>query len=235
MLRRSRARRSTTRSFRALGSILPSFRARRSSERSSRARRLMLRRSRARRRPRAASGCVAKHCAVSGHIARRHGSLARATGKFRSERFLAPPGSLDWSPKVSGLAWTDTAYAALRRSIERAVPEGHNRNNVLERMAILDCARQKLGDTALASCDPAADPPDSVKEWKKMIEAASVDQGAYAKALAAILGGLVCSNAPDRIYVLRGCCGSIASVKPAPKCPRWRSASPAQDVPSRRR
>lgn len=37
-----------------------------------------------------------------------------------------------------------------------------------------------------------------------MIEAARVDQGAYAKALAAILGGLVCVNEPDRIYVLRG-------------------------------
>ena len=40
-----------------------------------------------------------------------------------------------------------------------------------------------------------------------MIEAAKVDQGAYAKALAAILGGLVCANDPDRIYVLRGLLG----------------------------
>jgi hypothetical protein len=37
-----------------------------------------------------------------------------------------------------------------------------------------------------------------------MIEAAKVDQGAYAKALAAILGDLDCSNEADRIYVLRG-------------------------------
>jgi hypothetical protein len=36
-----------------------------------------------------------------------------------------------------------------------------------------------------------------------MIEAAKVDQATYAKALAAILGGLVCSDEPDRIYVLR--------------------------------
>jgi hypothetical protein len=68
-------------------------------------------------------------------------------------------------------------------------------------MAILDCARK--GDN-LASCDPAADQPDTVKAWEKMIEAAKVDQGVYAKALTAILGGLVCANEPDRIYVLRG-------------------------------
>ena len=62
----------------------------------------------------------------------------------------------------------------------------------------------KWGQTVLASCDPSVEPPDAVKEWKKMIEAAEVDQGAYAKALAAILGDLVCSNEADRIYVLRG-------------------------------
>ncbi len=118
------------------------------------------------------------------------------------------------------LAWTDATYAELRRSIERAVPEGQDRDRALERVAILDCARQKVGDTALASCDPAADPPDTVKEWKKMIEAAKVDQGAYAKALAAILGGLVCSNEPDRIYVLRGLlCVRIASLETGAEMP----------------
>jgi Pentapeptide repeats (8 copies) len=116
---------------------------------------------------------------------------------------FAPPGSVDWSPKILGDAWTDATYAELRRSIERAVPEGQNRDRALERVAILDCAR-KGGD--LASCDPSAEPPNAVKEWRKMIEAASVDWAAYGKALATILGDLVCSNtlAPDRIYVLRG-------------------------------
>jgi hypothetical protein len=117
---------------------------------------------------------------------------------------FVPAGSPDWSPKVFGAAWTDAAYAALRHSIEQAVPEGQNRDRALEQVTILDCAQQKRGDTALGSCDPAADPPDTVNQWKKMIEAATVDQGVYAKALAAILGGLVCSNEPDRIYVLRG-------------------------------
>jgi hypothetical protein len=37
-----------------------------------------------------------------------------------------------------------------------------------------------------------------------MIEAANVDQAAYAKALVVILGDLVCANEADRIYVLRG-------------------------------
>jgi hypothetical protein len=136
---------------------------------------------------------------------------------------FVPAGSPDWSPEqVDWILfrplrqpWTDATYAALRQSIERVVSEGQNRNNILELLipvvqnrnkglegvAILDCARR--GDD-LASCDPVANPPDTVKAWKKMIEAATVDQGAYAKALAAILGGLVCSNEPDRIDVLRG-------------------------------
>ncbi len=137
---------------------------------------------------------------------------------------FVPAGSPDWSPKQVDWSassphrqpWTDATYAALRQLIDRVVPEGedrhndlleavipegHSRNNVLERVAILDCAG-KGGN--LAACDPAADPPDTVKAWKKMIEAANVDQGTYAKALAAILGGLVCTNEADRIYVLRG-------------------------------
>ena len=114
------------------------------------------------------------------------------------------------------MAWTDATYTALRQSIEQAVPEGEYRNDALERVAILDCARK--GDS-LASCDPAADPPDSVKEWKKMIEAASVDQGAYAKALAAILGDLVCSNEADRIYVLRGLLRSYRLLKAGAEMP----------------
>jgi hypothetical protein len=69
-------------------------------------------------------------------------------------------------------------------------------------VAILDCARR--GDT-LASCDASADPPEAVKKWQKMIEAASVDQVVYAKALGAILGDLVCSGEPDDgIAVLHG-------------------------------
>ncbi len=136
-----------------------------------------------------------------------------------AKNLFAPPGSPDWSPKVSRVAWTDATYAALRQSIEQAVPEGQNRNNVLERMAILDCARQKLGDTALASCDPSTEPPDSVKEWKKTIDAAKVDRATYAKALAEILGGLVCSNEPDRIYVLRGLLASGRLLKTVAEMP----------------
>jgi hypothetical protein len=75
------------------------------------------------------------------------------------------------------------------------------RNAALERVSILDCAQK--GDT-LASCDASADPPEAVKKWKKMIEAASVDQVIYAKALAAALGDLVCSNEPGGIEALRG-------------------------------
>jgi uncharacterized protein YjbI with pentapeptide repeats len=143
-------------------------------------------------------------------------ALWRAQLSHSVAKDLFVPVAPDWSPEhvdwsagaVDPRPWTDATYAELRRSIERAVPEGRNRDLALERVAILDCAQQKWGQkwgqTVLASCDPSVEPPDAVKEWKKMIEAARVDQGAYAKALAAILGDLVCSNEADRIYVLRG-------------------------------
>ncbi len=146
-------------------------------------------------------------------------ALWRARLSHLVEDLFAPPGSPDWSPKVFGVAWTDATYEALRQLIGRMVPEGQDRDEALKRVAILDCARQKLGDTALASCNPAAAPPDSVKEWKKMIEAASVDQGAYAKALAAILGDLVCADEADRIYVLRGLLSSERFVQTGTEMP----------------
>jgi hypothetical protein len=97
--------------------------------------------------------------------------------------------------------WTDANYALLRRSIERGVPEDERRNEALTRVSNLDCTR--TGDS-LASCDPSVTPPDAVQQWKKTLEGAIVDHNAYAKALASILGDLVCSGDPDVIYVLRG-------------------------------
>ena len=152
----------------------------------------------------AAPGRVARRCAAPGRVARRRGSLACATEQFRSERSLRPTGIPGLEPErlpesrgrmrpMPGCASRSSGRSRKVRTVTR--PSNGWRSSI---------ARGEVGDTALASCDPAADPPDTVKEWKKMIEAAKVDQGAYAKALAAILGGLVCSNEPDRIYVLRG-------------------------------
>ena len=123
---------------------------------------------------------------------------------------FAPTGSPDWRPYFGQSfpgtkepvrqAWTKETYAALQQSIERVLP-GEAHNDAFERVAILDCLPK---DNTLASCDPSAEPPDAVTQWKKMVQDASVDQGAYAKALSAILGGLVCTNDLDLIYVLRG-------------------------------
>jgi uncharacterized protein YjbI with pentapeptide repeats len=127
------------------------------------------------------------------------------------ENIFDAGGKINWSPiersfpaKLNdhGRPWTDATYAELRKSIERDVPQGKLRNLALDRVAILDCERRD-NDT-LASCDPSDALPDAVKQWKKTIEAASIDPNAYAKALTAILGDLVCSDKGDRIYVLRG-------------------------------
>jgi len=97
--------------------------------------------------------------------------------------------------------WTDASYTALSQSIAEKVPRGEIRAEALKRIAILHCARK--GDT-IATCSPSAEPPAAVKQWQERIQAASIDRAVYAKALAKILGDLVCSGEPDRIYVLRG-------------------------------
>jgi hypothetical protein len=99
------------------------------------------------------------------------------------------------------VCWTDATYAELRQSIEQEAAEGSLRAAALRRVAILDCGRRD--DDTLAPCDPSAAPPDTVQQWKKMIEAASIDRGCYAKVLTSILGDLICSDKADRIYVLR--------------------------------
>jgi uncharacterized protein YjbI with pentapeptide repeats len=98
--------------------------------------------------------------------------------------------------------WTDATYAELRQSIEREVPAGGLRDAALGRVAVLDCERNDAN--TLAPCNPSDAPPDAVEQWKKMIEAAAIDRIPYAKALATILGDLVCSDETDQIYVLRG-------------------------------
>jgi hypothetical protein len=84
----------------------------------------------------------------------------------------------------------------LRQSITEGIPEGEKRDEVLSRVAILDCAAKADN---LASCDPLAASPNVVDQWKKKIEVASIDRSSYSKALAAIIGDLVCR---DGIYVL---------------------------------
>jgi uncharacterized protein YjbI with pentapeptide repeats len=122
------------------------------------------------------------------------------------ENVFAPAGKIYWRPiDLASLSspkpWSDASYAALRQSIEREIPKGWVLSDALKRVSVLDCGAK---DDTLASCDPAAAPPAAVQQWKKMIEKASVDDRAYAKALASILGDLVCSDEPDLIYVLRG-------------------------------
>jgi hypothetical protein len=212
-----------------------SFRARRSPGRSSRARRF----SDAQLQGAALSdaqlqGAALNEAQLQGAwlvAAQLQGASLKDAALWRAQLrnsvvkdLFVPAESPDWTEQ-------DATYAELRRSIERAVPEGPNRDLALERAVILDCARQRLGDDALASCDPAAAPPDTVKVWKKMIEAAKVDQGAYGKALAAIFGDLVCSDEPDRIYVLRGLLSSNRFVETGTEMPALAKRITSRECP----
>jgi uncharacterized protein YjbI with pentapeptide repeats len=91
--------------------------------------------------------------------------------------------------------WNDEAYRNLRRMIEFLPYQG------LPRIRNLDCANP---NPPLASCDPAHPLPPEAAAWRNVLEAARVDDSAYAKALAAELKALVCSGGDDAIYVLRG-------------------------------
>jgi uncharacterized protein YjbI with pentapeptide repeats len=112
-----------------------------------------------------------------------------------------------WKPILRGakqgdppLPWDARAYDDLRTSMN-SIPEGLVRDEVLKRIERLDCGN---ADKTLASCDPAAAPPPEVLDWQKKLAAASVDEAAYAKALATELRGLVCASDANAIHILRG-------------------------------
>src|ERR1700730_4904728 len=105
----------------------------------------------------------------------------------------------DGSPSGEGidsnpLLWDAKAYAELRDSMKN-IPEGWMREAALRRIETLDCGNP---DKTLASCDSDATPPPDVLDWQKKIDAASVDDADYAKALAAELQSLVCAISGQR-------------------------------------
>jgi hypothetical protein len=81
-----------------------------------------------------------------------------------------------------------------------SIPEGMRRDDALQRINILDCGNPVK---TLASCVSAAAPPPEVLVWQKELAAASVDDTAYAKALATELQSLVCESDVDAIHILR--------------------------------
>ena len=113
--------------------------------------------------------------------------------------------TLNWRPETrdgsEAPLWTSASYDALRRQIAEIVPEGYRRNEALERIRSLDC-----GTGGLSSCDATAPEPASVAAARRMIERASVGDATYKKALAGVLGDLVCGgDAPaDAVHILRG-------------------------------
>ena len=82
-----------------------------------------------------------------------------------------------------------------------ALPLGGSRDRALRRIRNLDCSSS---DKALASCDPSAAASPEAVGWRKELEGARVNDRVYAKALAGVLKGLICSSEDDVIYVVRG-------------------------------
>ena len=96
--------------------------------------------------------------------------------------------------------WDSKAYQALLATMEALTP-GNTRDNALERITVLDCTNP---NPTLASCDRNITPPPEAAAWENAVEAARVNDEVYAKALAGVLKGLVCSGEDDAIYVARG-------------------------------
>jgi Pentapeptide repeats (8 copies) len=108
--------------------------------------------------------------------------------------------------------WDAVAYGSLRDSMN-SIPEGELREEAVKRVERLDCNNL---DKTLASCDPKAQPPPQVLEWQKKLAAAGVDGADYAKALAAQLRSLVCTNDANAIYILRGMIRSVRFAETGP-------------------
>ena len=111
--------------------------------------------------------------------------------------------------------WDAKAYAEFRLSMN-SIPEGVKRDAALKRIDTLDCGNP---DTTLASCDPNAETLPVVLDWQNKLEAARVDDPAYARALAKELRSLVCESAADPIYILRGTIRSGRLTETGPEAP----------------
>jgi hypothetical protein len=112
---------------------------------------------------------------------------------------------VSWEPSWRDFAlyahtWDNKTYQDLRKTIE-ALPEGALRGQALQNINRLDCGSS---EKALASCHSAVAPPPEAAAWRKSLEAASVDDNAYALALAKVLKRLVCSGGDKAIHVVRG-------------------------------
>jgi uncharacterized protein YjbI with pentapeptide repeats len=95
--------------------------------------------------------------------------------------------------------WDAEAYQRLRKMIE-TVPTADLRDKALARIHRLDCESPDPEDTGAGNfrCEetPKNDP------WRESIERASVNYGAYSKALASWLKDLACSPGGNAPYVL---------------------------------
>jgi len=104
-------------------------------------------------------------------------------------------------------AYPETSFSRLRQTIEQAYPresagdESDNRKPALELIAHLDC---KTVGKSFGPCDPTAPELPYARLWRERLEKASVNEPSNKKALAEVLGGLVCSGGRDAIHVLRG-------------------------------
>jgi uncharacterized protein YjbI with pentapeptide repeats len=122
-----------------------------------------------------------------------------------------------WKPVSRGtrpgdppLPWDAKAYEELRAPIN-GLPEGARRDAAVKGIERLDCSHP---DKTLASCDPAAAPPPELLDLQKKLAAASVDDAAFAKALAKELRILVCESDSNAIFILRGIMRSL-TVRPS--------------------
>jgi uncharacterized protein YjbI with pentapeptide repeats len=101
------------------------------------------------------------------------------------------------------LQWDPTAYSKLRDAMS-SIPEGKMREGALKRIERLNC---RNSDKTVASCDPTAKPPKDDLGWRKKLEAVSVNDEVYEKALVTVLRSLVCANDTNAIHILRGIIG----------------------------
>src|SRR4029077_19900326 len=75
------------------------------------------------------------------------------------------------------------------------LPPGPLRDRALEHIHPLDCSNP---------CTPSSALPPEAVTWAQMLVKSSVDEDAYAAALAKTLKELVCSDSNSTLYILRG-------------------------------
>ncbi|HEY8006697.1 MAG TPA: pentapeptide repeat-containing protein [Methylocella sp.] len=137
-------------------------------------------------------GAQLSGASLDGAFLWRAGLNVKSADALRAQGVMWDPFWKETTQASQSKPWTGEAFIDLKNTIERDVPAGETRDEILKRVELLDPGEAFLGTA-------------HVPDWrKKFAAAAALDPEKYKQALVTQLKALVCSGDADAPYVVRG-------------------------------